>query len=247
MALALDDFHVGDIYTSNSYGDMQVIANYGSRDVSVKFLNTGSILHNLQRGNVIRGGVKDIFAPTVEGIGFVGTTRDVARTPAYSCWHSMVIRCYSENYHSSRGTYRDCSVCEEWRNFCNFEKWFDIHNVKGYHLDKDLLVQGNRAYSPETCCFIPPSINNLIVDNSKVIDGCEAGVSKRRKKGSLEYNGLYNVACCGGYLGRTRCLEKANSIYKEFKKLLFEELADKYEELGLLTPLQAEKLRTRKI
>ena len=85
------------------------------------------------------------------------------------------------------------------------------------------------------------------MDNSKVIDGCEAGVSKRRKKGSLEYNGLYNVACCGGYLGRTRCLEKANSIYKEFKKLLFEELADKYEEIGILTPLQAEKLRTRKI
>ena len=126
-----------------------------------------------------------------------------------------------------------------------FEKWFDKNHIEGYHLDKDLLIQGNRVYSSETCCFIPAYINALIVEKSKSVDGCEAGVTKRRKKGSQEYNGLYNVTIGGTYLARTRNLKEANSLYKEFKTLLFEEVADKYEESKMLTSEQADKLRTR--
>ena len=73
------------------------------------------------------------------------------------------------------------------------------------------------------------------------------GVSKRKKKGSQEYNGLYNVQYAGKYLARSSCLDTANNLYKEFKKLHFEELSDKYEELGLITSEQAQCLRTREV
>lgn len=245
MAVPLKDFNVGDVYKSRSFGDMEVISNESSRNVSIKFLNTGNILHGLQRGNVKRGDVKDILSPTVEGVGFLGTTREVSKLPAYHCWKHMIVRCYSKNYHSTRETYSDCSVADSWKNFTVFEKWYNENHIDGYHLDKDLLVQGNRVYSEETCCFIPSWVNSLIVEKSKIVEGCEAGVTRRKKKGTNVYNGLYNVQYAGVYLNRTNSLEEANSLYKEFKKLHFELLADKCESLGILTSKQAECLRTR--
>ncbi len=247
MALPLDNFFVGDRYMSKSFGEMEVISNGGSRNVGVRFLDTGNEVFNLQRGNVIRGSVKDVMIPTVEGVGYLGTNKHVTKHPSYHCWKHMIVRCYSENYHSNRESYKDCSVVPEWHNYCNFVKWFDSNYREGYHLDKDLLVQGNRVYSPENCCFIPPEINTIIVEKNQVIDGCEGGVSKRRKKGSQEYNGRYNVQYAGSYLARTSCLDTANNLYKEFKKLHFEELADKYEGLGLITSKQAQCLRTREV
>lgn len=248
MALPLEDFKVGNIYKSNTFGNMEVIENNGSRDVTVRFLNTGNVAKNLQRGNVIRGAVVDVMAPSVEGVGVVGNeVKGISTTDAYKHWKHMLVRCYSESYHKTRETYRDCSVSEEWLYFPNFQKWFNDNYVDGYHLDKDLLKQGNRIYSPETCCFIPPEVNSYIVERGSVRDGCETGVSKRRKKGSMEYNGLYNVVSTGVYLFRTTDLELANSRYKEFKKLVFEEIADKYESLGKLTSVQAECLRTREV
>lgn len=247
MASPLENFKVGDFYESKNFGTVQVIENKGSRDVTVKFLNTGTVSSGLQRGNVIRGAVKDFFVPTVEGVGFLGTDRRVNKLPSYRCWKHMIVRCYSENYHSTRGSYKGCSVCVDWHNFCNFEKWFDENHIEGYHLDKDLLLQGNKVYSPETCCFIPAYINSSIVEKGKDVDGCETGVSKRRKKGSTEYNGLYNVQFSGTYLGRTSNLNKANELYRDFKKLYLEEVADKFLEMGMISNTQAECLRTRNV
>ena len=34
-------------------------------------------------------------------------------------------------------------------------------------LDKDILVYGNKIYSPETCCFISRSLNSLFLLNNK--------------------------------------------------------------------------------
>ncbi len=247
MALPLNDFNLGDIYSSLNSGDMKVIYNAGSRDVGVEFLLTGTKIFGLQRGNVKRGRVKDVFAPTVEGVGYLGTTRQVTRTSAYRCWYHMLTRCYNEKYHSTRETYTDCTVEASWLNFCNFEKWFSENYIEGYHLDKDLLIQGNRLYCEKACSFIPAYINTLIIEGRSHSGDLIMGVSKRKKKGSQECNGLYNVQYAGRYLARTSCLDTANSLYKEFKKLHFEELADKYEELNLITSKQAVCLRTREV
>lgn len=71
-------------------------------------------------------------------------------------WHCMLKRCYSKNY----PTYADVFVCDEWLTFSNFSKWLVSNpNWQELELDKDLLVSGNRVYSPNTCVLVPHYIN----------------------------------------------------------------------------------------
>lgn len=79
--------------------------------------------------------------------------------PFYVKWASMLSRCYGKN---SRGS----TVSESWLVFSNFKSWMEGKNWEGNHLDKDLLVYGNKVYSEETCIFIPNLINNFIKINS---------------------------------------------------------------------------------
>ena len=83
--------------------------------------------------------------------------------PFYRTWKSMIVRCYDVNFHS-RHTYKDCSVCEEWLYFSNFKRWMETQDYEGKHLDKDLLIEGNKIYSPETCIFVHSNVNGFVLD-----------------------------------------------------------------------------------
>ena len=79
--------------------------------------------------------------------------------PYYRDWKHMLERCYSPKYQNRQSTYKGCSVCEEWLTFSNFRAWMEKQDWKGKQLDKDLLVEGNKIYSPETCVFISGMLN----------------------------------------------------------------------------------------
>ena len=88
---------------------------------------------------------------------------------SYTTWLGMMNRCYSEKVQEKQHTYRGCSVCNEWLSFSNFKKWYDENYPKHLvdmnirvELDKDLLVEGNKVYSPETCIFIPKRVNKFL-------------------------------------------------------------------------------------
>ena len=38
--------------------------------------------------------------------------------------------------------------------------------MQGWQLDKDILLKGNKIYSPDTCCFVPQEINSIAVDSN---------------------------------------------------------------------------------
>ena len=235
MAVKKIYLHEGQLLPNNKFGDMRVLYHNTSRDVGIEFVNTGFKVTGLQVGNVMRGGVKDMRVPSVQGVGYLNTSDNVTKTEAYVSWHSMLERCYSEAYLKTRPTYKDVFVCEEWLDFTAFRDWFDSSNHrKGYHLDKDILYSGNNLYCPEKCTYVPQRINSLVMYLSSYGD-CKSGVSKRMKKGTKEFNGLYNLSCCGAYLGRFTCEDTAHDRYKEFKSLLMEEVADQYYELGLIS------------
>ena len=85
----------------------------------------------------------------------------------YRLWKSILQRGYCEAIKKQFPTYRNCSVCEDWHYLSIFKKWFDENYVEGWQLDKDILVQGNKLYSPETCCFVPKEINILFRHRTK--------------------------------------------------------------------------------
>ena len=82
--------------------------------------------------------------------------------PFYRKWHDVLKRCYSESFLQTRPTYRGCSMCEEWKTFSNFMAWMKTQPWEGRHLDKDILVPGNKVYSPENCVFVSRDVNNLL-------------------------------------------------------------------------------------
>lgn len=108
------------------------------------------------------------FKRTYEGKGYLGTNNVDCKSPEFYRWTNMVQRCYNKKIHKYKPYYKDKSVCEEWLNFANFRIWYREHIIEGakVDLDKDILCQGNKVYSPETCVFVEHYINTVFEDRS---------------------------------------------------------------------------------
>lgn len=98
----------------------------------------------------------------------------------YQTWKSMIRRCYDPKELQRNPTYIGCSVCDEWLYASNFKKWYDEQgDVDGLCLDKDLLFENNKIYSPETCVFLTHEMNLQLVkvEKSKDRGDCPVGVT----------------------------------------------------------------------
>lgn len=154
--------------------------------------------------------------------------------PYYLRWRSMLARCYTEGSLSRNPTYIGCSVDEEWLLFSNFRLWMSKQDWHGKHLDKDILIQGNKIYSAKTCIFVTPEVNNLIINGAVRRGILPVGVSKCGDKFAAfcKKNGK-NVN-----LGTYSTSVMAFNAYREFKLKVIKEVALKQEE-----PLRSALLR----
>ena len=85
--------------------------------------------------------------------------------PYYRVWLNMLQRCYSAKYQEKKPTYRCCSVSQEWLTFSVFKCWMESQDFGGKQLDKDLLFEGNKVYSTETCVFVTSMVNSFTTDS----------------------------------------------------------------------------------
>lgn len=102
-----------------------------------------------------------------ETVGYVKgkrKRRKVWECPFYRAWTNMLKRCFSIKYQERQPTYIGCSVSEEWKTFSNFKSWMERQNWQGKQLDKDLLFEGNKVYSSNTCVFVTRMVNSFTVD-----------------------------------------------------------------------------------
>ena len=148
---------------------------------------------------------------------------------SYNHWMSMLERCYGGRV---QGAYKDCSVCEEWMVFSGFNKWFNEQQYKcqeEYHLDKDILIKGNKVYSPETCCLVPPEINVSLTRRPKNNRDLPIGVY--HSKNNKRFFAVIDVNRKQVRLGTFDTIEEAFLAYKKARESQIKTLADKYKDL----------------
>lgn len=171
------------------------------------------------------------------GFGVNNATRE-SKNPANKKWREMIRRCYDKKYQSYKNSYTGCSVCEEWRDYESFKEWFyDPQNgyKDGYQLDKDLLKKGNKVYSPDTCCFVPPEINSIILNGKESRGKYPVGVTFQNGR----YLARMSVRTRSGqktrHLGSYNTAAEAFLAYKRGKEGHIREIADEYYKNGEIT------------
>ena len=159
---------VGKVYKSKSSGDFKVVKYNDSKNVEIRFLKTG-FETSATLGNIRKGEVKDPYSPSVYGVGITGTKYppkiNGVNTKEYELWTGMLKRCYSDTCQKKHPTYIGCEVSNNFLYYEYFYDWCQKQVGFGnqvWHLDKDLLIKGNKIYSESTCVFIPSEINALL-------------------------------------------------------------------------------------
>ena len=223
---------VGKVFKSKSSGDFKILKYNNNRDVEIRFLKTGYET-SVQLTNIRNGYVKDPYSPSVFSAGILGTkyltTINGVQTKEYDLWVHMLERCYSDTYKKKHPTYEGCEVSDNFKSYEYFYEWChkQVGFNKEWHLDKDLLIKGNKVYSESTCVFIPQEINKVLVKRGALRGEHLIGVSWNKKanafvarvsknKGKSEHLGYFNTE-----------LEAFNA-YKVAKESFVKEQAEKY-------------------
>lgn len=225
---------LGTIYVTNKSGRCSIIDYKGYSEVTVAFENPYCIV-KCQLGQLRRGQVKNPLIPSFYDKGYIGDGKYGKRDlDAFNLWLHVLMRAYDKNFHVRNPTYSSTKICDEWLNFQNFAAWcydqefFGAKDSKGnkFQLDKDILVRGNKLYSPETCCFVPQEVNVLLVSNGKNRGEYPVGVTYcgriKKFKATLSYQGT------SLYLGSFKTSIEAFQAYKRVKESCIKETADKW-------------------
>lgn len=146
------------------------------------------------------------------------------KCPYYKTWSSMLRRCYCDKCHKEYPTYKECSVCDEWLTFSNFKNWMEKQDWQGKELDKDLLIQGNKVYSEDTCLFVCNKVNLLINNNKSQRGGYPQGVCWH--KASSKVRAQCRVGNKKIHIGIFETAHEAYQAYKEFKYKVIKEVAE---------------------
>ena len=224
---------VGKVFKSTSSGDFKVLKYNDARDVEIQFLKTG-FEKSVQLVQVKSGNVKDPYSPSVYSVGILGTKYPPSvngrTTKEYMLWCHMLERCYSDTYQKKKPTYEGCKVSDKFKSYEYFYEWCHKQvgfDNQGWHLDKDLLIKGNKVYSESTCVFLPVEINSLLTKRTASrgehligVSWCKRGKAFRatvsKNKGNREHLGYFNTEI------------EAFKAYKQAKETFIKEQAEKW-------------------
>lgn len=160
----------------------------------------------------------------------------VKTSSEYSTWHGLIERC-TQKYWDKKPTYIGTTCSDNFKSYEYFHEWCNNQigfgntdeNGKSWHLDKDILIKGNKFYSEDTCVFVPLVINSLFTKRHNQRGGYPIGVYWKKK------NNQFCVQCADGsgaqkYLGLFTNYSEAFKVYKDFKEGYIKSLAEKYKD-----------------
>ena len=168
-------------------------------------------------------GINDADYTAIVNLRIDGKLTRIWACPYYSRWFDMLTRCYNRR---QRKSYIGCTVCDEWLIFSNFKSWMENQDWEGKHLDKDILCNETKIYSPETCAFVPYQLNAFLLDSAASRGDYKIGCSFSKAAGK------FTSACGNPFLGKREHLgvfnteDEAHQAWKKRKHELACQLAD---------------------
>lgn len=149
----------------------------------------------------------------VYGVGINDAPYNTAKCLYYDKWRTMLRRCYAEEYQERHPNYNGCTVDPRWHYFMAFREWLVQEGfVRGLAIDKDLLVPGNKVYSPETCILVTQSLNNFTTMN-KSTRTINLPTGVRKASNSNKYQSMIKVDNQAVCLGTYDTPEEASKVY----------------------------------
>lgn len=228
---------LGETNHNNKNCLMKIVEFNNRYDIVVEFQDKykGRVHTNYQA--FLCGQVKNPYLASVVDIGITGNKylTHINRKPIkeYVSWVHMIKRCYDERYRDKNRTYNECYICEEWLMFENFYEW--LHSQENFekwlcgerwNIDKDILIKGNKMYSPETCCLVSSSVNSLFTKCDRKRGNLPIGVSKVKNRdgySALCHNPFTNKQ---EYLGYFKSIKSAFRAYKKRKEEIIKLVAE---------------------
>lgn len=218
----------------NNFGSKMRIINYkNANDIDIYFEEYNYIAEHKKYVNFKSGRIKCPYEPRVYGRGYISEDYDSKLDRGiYKLWLNMLGRCYNNDKLKERPSYINCDVDKEWYNFSNFKKWYkdNYYTVENeqMHLDKDILIKGNKIYSPNTCIFVPQRINELFIKCDSSRGEYPIGVYYR--KDICKFCSKCRIIDKTIHLGYYNTYEEAFYKYKKFKENYIKEVAEEYKD-----------------
>lgn len=217
----------------NNQGCLMKIARYNdANDIVVEFQDEYKAMVHASYGNFLTGDIKNPYYPSVYGVGIIGdkypSRVNKKSIKEYAIWHNMLQRCYDNDIIQKRPTYKDVVCCKEWLLYENFYEW--LHSQENFEqwlnggrwcLDKDILVKGNKIYSPETCCLVPIGVNSLFTKRDLHRGDLPIGIQRVLKK----YRASFNTINGHTNFPVRSTINEAFEDYKEHKEETIKQVA----------------------
>ena len=222
---------------------MKVVEYKSTKYIVVEFQDEHQTRVSSQWQYFEKGNILNPYCPSVFSVGIVGNkyerNKNGQHTKEYNTWVHMLERCFSERYKKEESTYKDVTCCQEWLLYENFYEW--LHSQEnfnewlsndGWHLDKDILVKGNKVYSPNVCCLVPPRINCLFVKNNIRRGNLPIGVSYHKFSNSYNASLNYDSKVKSKYFPT---VNEAFIYYKSEKENIIKQVAQEEYSQGNIT------------
>jgi len=141
--------------------------------------------------------------------------------PIYCVWTDMIRRCYSAKDLLKNPTYTGCTVHADWHLFSNFKQWMIDNRYEGMHLDKDILIKGNKVYGPDTCALVPNYVNQSLI-------GVTTIKPNRKYPLGAGYNGYYYATMSNKNYGYGKTALQAHHVWQNTKADHLESVVFRY-------------------
>ena len=229
----------------NKQGCLMKIIEYNcSTDIIVEFQDEYKAHVHTRFDHFQEKAVRNPYYPSVYGIGIIGDNGyNTNNSYEYQTWHDIFRRCYDPKYHTNKPSYISCEVCENWRFYKNFYEWiisqsnyYCLKDANDCRVDKDILIKGNKIYSPDTCCLVPGVVNSLFVKADRNRGAYPIGVSKIHKDSDL-----FQARCNNPFSRETISIgiyntpEDAFYAYKNYKENIIKQVAINEYKKGTIT------------